>query len=140
MVSTTGQAITGRQNITFAEDVTEEELKEMMERPDMQREALEALKALDASLINETLLSANHPHRDKVLRLLRLCPSMTTQSMASPHFYCDLGLWNGPHNWEEMQRSPRYFKGRPLLVKASVETRHDSPAYMEHKEGTSAAD
>lgn len=35
MVSTTGQAITGHQNITFAENITEEELKEMMEQPDV---------------------------------------------------------------------------------------------------------
>ena len=31
MKSTTGKTVTGRQNITFAEDVTEEELKNMME-------------------------------------------------------------------------------------------------------------
>ena len=35
MKSTTGKKITGRQNITFAEDVTEDELREMMEQPDV---------------------------------------------------------------------------------------------------------
>ena len=35
MKSTTGASITGRQLITFAEDITTEELQEMMEKPDM---------------------------------------------------------------------------------------------------------
>lgn len=47
MKSTTGATITGRQNITFMEDVTEEELKEMMEEPDLQRDALLMLMKLD---------------------------------------------------------------------------------------------
>ena len=60
MKSTTGAKIKGRQLITFAEDITEEELKEMMEEPDVQKEALYALRDLDPALIAATFLSAQH--------------------------------------------------------------------------------
>ena len=74
MKSTTGASITGRQNITFAEEVTEEELKEMMEQPDFQKDALIELGKLNPSLIVAALMTKGHGSRGKVDRLLRVAP------------------------------------------------------------------
>ena len=43
----------------------------------------------------------------------------------------ELGIWDGPHNWDALQQTPRYFPGRPIWVKANVEIEHDSPNYMQ---------
>ena len=42
----------------------------------------------------------------------------------------DLGIWQGPSGWDDMQVMPRYFPGRPILVKAPVHIEQSSPAYM----------
>lgn len=60
MKSTTGSTITERQNITFAEDISEEELKLMSEAPDVQRDALNALKQLYSTNNLSSLLSATN--------------------------------------------------------------------------------
>lgn len=84
MKSTTGATITGRQIITFAEEITEEELKEMQSQPDMQRDALEALGKLDVKLIVEALLGSTHPRREQVIRLLRVAPDFNLDTMETP--------------------------------------------------------
>ena len=43
----------------------------------------------------------------------------------------DFGIWQGPHSWHDLQTMPRYFPGRPILVKATVDIEHSSPSYME---------
>lgn len=71
------------------------------------------MKELGPSLIDEALLSANHPARDKVLRLLRIAPEMSIETMSSPTFFTDSNFWEaGPRNWDTLQSMPRYFKGR----------------------------
>ena len=45
--SATGKTITSRQNIMFAEAITEAELKVMMEKPDAQKDALNTLRKID---------------------------------------------------------------------------------------------
>lgn len=130
MKSTTGATITGRQNITFVEDVTEEELKQMMEKPDVQKDALHALAKLNSSVIVGALMNKSHASRAKVERLLRVAPEFTTESLSTPQMLHNYGLWAGPLNWEDLQSKPRYFPGRPILVKAKVETSKDSANYM----------
>jgi len=44
MVSATGSTITGRMNITFAHDVTEEEMEALMKQPDINQEAINVYK------------------------------------------------------------------------------------------------
>ena len=44
----------------------------------------------------------------------------------------ELGIWNGPANWDALQQMPRYFPGRPIWVKTNVEIEHDSPNYMQY--------
>ena len=43
----------------------------------------------------------------------------------------DFGIWEGPHGWDHLQTMPRYFPGRPILVKATVDIEHSSASYME---------
>ena len=103
MKSTTGATITGRQNITFTEDITEEDLAEMQQQPNVQRNALEALKKLDSKIIDEALLGVTHPMRELVIRLLRVAPDFDLHTMSSPKMLQQMGVWHeGPHNWEAL--------------------------------------
>ncbi len=77
MKSTTGQTVTGRYNISFAQDITEEELKQMQDKPDVQKDALYALKELKSQLIVDALLSATHARRGEIERLLRVAPDFS---------------------------------------------------------------
>ena len=120
MKSATGATITGRQNITFADEVTEEELKEMMVEPDAQRDAIHALKSIDPELIVQTLLNASHPKRNQVLGLIRLSPEFSLESLSTPNMLVDLGIWPEVKGWQELQQMPRYCAGRDILVRANV--------------------
>ena len=130
MKSSTGATITGRQNITFADEVTEEELKEMMEKPDAQRDAIHALKTIDPNLVVQTLLNASHPKRNQVLGLVRLAPEFSLDSLSTPDMLVDLGIWPEVKGWQELQRMPRYFVGRDILVRANVNPAVDAANYM----------
>ena len=79
--SAAGKTITSRQNIMFAEAVTEEELKEMMEKPDAKRDAIDTLKSVDPALIVSTLMDAIHPKRNHILGLLRMAPEFNLDSL-----------------------------------------------------------
>ena len=44
----------------------------------------------------------------------------------------NLGIWPEIKGWQELQTMPRYFPGRDILVKATVEPSHDSQNYMRY--------
>ena len=132
MKSATGATITGRQNITFADEVTEEELQAMMEEPDAQRDAIHALKAIDPRLVVQALLDASHSKRRRVLGLIRLAPEFSLDSLSTPDMLVGLGLWPEVKGWQELQHMPRYFAGRDILVRANVNPQVDAANYMMH--------
>ena len=47
-----------------------------------------------------------------------------------------MGIWNGPRGWDDLINMPRYFPGRPILVKAPVELEHDLESYMTYKQAS----
>lgn len=83
----------------FAEAITEEELKEMMEKPDAQKDAIDTLKSLDPALIVSTLMDAVHPKRNHVLGLLRMAPEFTLESLSTPDMLVNLGIWPEIKGW-----------------------------------------
>ena len=83
----------------FADAITEEELKVMMEKPDAQKDALNTLKKLDPDMIVQTLMNAIHPKRNHVLGLLRMAPEFTLESLSTPDMLVKLGIWPEIKGW-----------------------------------------
>ena len=109
----------------------------MAEAPDVQRDALNALVEINSSVIVEALLNASHPMKDKVARLLRLAPEFTLESLSTPEMLVNLGIWAAaPRGWDDLQEMPRYFAGRPILVKTKVVTVVSSPNFMKYSSGS----
>ena len=83
----------------FADAITQEELKIMMEKPDAQKDALNTLKKLDPDMIVQTLMNAVHPKRNHVLGLLRMAPAFTLESLSTPDMLVKLGVWPEIKGW-----------------------------------------
>ena len=97
--SAAGKTITSHQNIMFADAITQEELKVMMEKPDAQKDALNTLKKLDPDMIVQTFLNVCHPKRNHVLGLLRMAPAFTLESLSTPEMLVNLGVWPEIKGW-----------------------------------------
>lgn len=92
----------------------------MMEKPDAQKDALNTLKKLDPLMIVQTLMNSVHPKRNHVLSLLRMAPDFNLESLSDPSMLIKYGIWKEIKGWEELQTMPRYFAGRDIIVKATV--------------------
>ena len=56
----------------------------MQDKPDVQKEALYALKELKSKLIVDALLSATHARRSEIVRLLRVAPDFSMKNLSTP--------------------------------------------------------
>ena len=105
----------------------------MMTKPDKQMEALKAYRDFPAKVVVAALMSKTHDKRDTILRLLRLTPQMSLESMATPELFMKFGFWpGGVRGWSDLQSMPRYFKGRKILIKTTVDPYIDSDTYMSY--------
>ena len=99
MASTTGKNIKSKQLLSFAEDITEDDLEAMMKQPDVQQDAIDQLKAENFNHVNNVLLSANHPDGNRILRMIRCCPPMTLETMQTPDSLVNYGIWPEVKGW-----------------------------------------
>ena len=75
---------------------------QMQEQPNLQKKALDVLKGMDSQVIVDALLSATHSKRNQVIRLLRVAPEFTLETLATPQMLQDNGIWQGPHGWDDL--------------------------------------
>ena len=81
-------------------------------------------------MIVQTLMNSVHPKRNHVLGLLRLAPDFNLESLSDPSMLIKYGIWSEIKGWEELQKMPRYFAGRDIIVKATVNPFVGNQHYM----------
>ena len=99
-------------NITFAHDVTEEEMEALMKQPDINQEAIDVYKSFKPADVVAGFLNSTHPKKDNIIKTLRCCPEFSLSTMSTPAMFNKFGIWPEIKGWKEMQASPRYFPGR----------------------------
>ena len=55
---------------------------------------------------------------------------MTLATLSTPDMLVNYGIWPEVKGWDELQRMPRYFEGRNILVKAKVHIQPKQKNYM----------
>ena len=71
-------------------------------------------------MIVATLMNAVHPKRNHVLGPIRMAPEFNLESLSDPSMLIKHGIWPEIKGWEELQSMPRYFPGRDIIVKTTV--------------------
>ena len=122
--STIGDAVIEVCNINFEDDFAEEEIDEMLERPDSETNAVKLFKSLGMRYGFHELYKAEEDHTNKLHRI------MTSVSRALPSInpavirenvdkFVKLGIIDTlPAGHAEMLASPRYYPGRMVLIKS----------------------
>jgi len=109
-------------NIIIAEELTKEDIDYITDEPDENKKGLEIYSTLKYSDIVRALMQTQAPKKEAVLTSLRLSPEFSELTLSSPEMLTKFGIWPEVRGWRELQTMPRYFKGRPILVKACVNT------------------
>lgn len=53
--------------------------------------------------------------------VLRMAPEFNEETLRTPQMLTKFGIWKEVKGWTELQSMPRYFPGRNILVKATVD-------------------
>ena len=123
--STVGETVVEICNINFEDDFAEEEIEEMLKKPDAGVSAVKLFRSLGMRYGFHELYKAEEDHTHNLHKILtsvtRALPSINPAKIGDNfEEFIRLGILDTlPVAVEEMMESPRYFPGKLVLIKAS---------------------
>ena len=91
--TTSGDTVKGRRNITFADEVTEEELIVMCEKPDVNQDALKAYSQFPTKVVLEALQATQHQKKAAIIKAIRLAPEFSLKTLSRPDMLNKFKIW-----------------------------------------------
>ena len=123
--STVGDAVVEICNINFEDDFAEEEIEEMLKKPDSEVKAVKLFRTLGMRYGFQELYKAEEDHTHDLHQILnsvtRALPSINPVKIGDNfEEFVRLGILDAlPIGLQDMIESPRYFPGRKVLIKTA---------------------